>query len=370
MRILSLSNCPLDPQLGSGRAVLRYTAGFRQLGHEVRAVGPESLIIAPGMPRAWRWRMALGSWLNGIKIARDFQPDIIEFYGAEFGWLVQRLRRRPKGPLLVAHLNGIDALAHEMMHPGQLDSGRTKARWMAHDVCCFSSVHRVAALCTPDADYVVARGWQSREHCGIVEHGLDAEFFSASPLTSRDHAVLFSGSWVERKDPATAVAVMTPLLEEDPLLRFDILGAAAAKDAVLAAFPATVRNRVVVHETIADLGKMAATLSRAKVFLFPTLYEGYGLALSEAMSCGCAAVATTTGLGADLLLNEEALICPMRDVAAMQAAVRHLLYDEAARLKLAARGRARFVPLTWPHQVAKLEALYQRWLSEHRQGRA
>jgi glycosyltransferase involved in cell wall biosynthesis len=370
MRILAFTNCPLNPTLGSGRAVLRYSVGLRQRGHEVRTIEPDAVDIAPRQRRAWRWRMALGAWLKGVKMVKDFQPDIIEIYGAEFGWLAQRLRAWPNGPLLVAHLNGIDALAHELMHPGQLDSGRTKARWLAHDVCCFTSVHRVAALCTADVDYVAARGWQPREHCGIVEHGLDVEFLSSSPLTDRDHAVAFSGSWTERKDPATIVAVMTPLLQADPTLRFDILGASANADAVLAAFAREVRNQVVVHGRIADDKKMAAILTCAKVFLFPSLYEGYGMALSEAMACGCAAVTTATGLGADLRPNEEALICPMRDIPSLQNAVRHLLHDESARVKLAAQGRARFVRMTWPHQVAELDALYQRWLAEHRQSRA
>jgi glycosyltransferase involved in cell wall biosynthesis len=369
MRLLAFTNCPLNPKLGSGRAVLRYSEGLRQRGHEVRTVEPDAVDIAPGQRRAWRWRMALGAWLKGAKMVKEFQPDVIEFYGAEFGWLAERLRGRKNGPLLVAHLNGIDALSYELMHPGQLDSGRTKAHWLAHDVCCFSSVHRVAALCTADADYIVARGWQTREHCGIVEHGLDTEFLSSSPLTGRDHAVAFSGSWTERKDPATIVAVMAPLLQADQALRFDVLGAAADADAVRAAFPAEVRTRVVVHGRITD-AEMAATLSRAKVFFFPSLYEGYGMALSEAMSCGCAAVTTATGLGGDLRPNEEALICPMRDVPALQEAVRSLLRDEPRRLKLAERGRARFVTLTWPHQVAELDLLYQRWLAEHRQSRA
>jgi glycosyltransferase involved in cell wall biosynthesis len=368
MRILSFTNCPLNPRLGSGRTVIRWSEGLRKRGHEVRTVEPDAVIIAPGQQRAWRWRMALGAWLKGIRMVKDFQPDVIEFYGAEFGWLAQRLRKLPNGPLLVAHLNGIDALSYELMHPGQLDAGRTKPRWLAYDVGCFSSVHRVAALCAADADYVVARGWQPREHCGIVEAGLDEEFLSSSPLADRDQAVAFTGSWTERKDPATLVAVMTLLLKEDPLLRFDILGAAADADAVRAAFPPEVRSRVVVHGRITD-AEMAAVLRRAKVFLFPSLYEGYGMALSEAMSCGCAAVTTATGLGSDLRHNEEALVCPSRDVPALQDAVRHLLRDESTRLRLAERGRARFVPLTWPHQIAELDALYQRWLTEHRQSR-
>jgi glycosyltransferase involved in cell wall biosynthesis len=369
MRILAFTNCPLNPQLGSGRAVLRCTNGMRQLGHEVLTVEPDTVTVALKLRRGWRWRIALGSWLKGLKLVQDFKPDLVEIYGAEFGWLAQRLRAQKNGPLLVAHLNGIDALSYELIHPGKLDSGRTKARWQAHDVCCFSSVHRVAALCTADANYVVERGWQTRAHCGIVEHGLDGEFLAPSSLTERDHAVAFSGSWTERKNPTVIVAVMSALLREDASLRFDVMGAAADAAAVRAAFPAEVRGQVRVHDRLTDT-QIAGVLNRAKVFFFPSLYEGYGMALSEAMACGCAAVTTATGLGSDLRPNQEALIFPARDVPALQQAVRYLLKEDSARIKLAEQGRARFAQMTWPHQIAELDTLYQRWLAEFRQTRA
>jgi glycosyltransferase involved in cell wall biosynthesis len=365
MRVLAFTNTPLDPTLGSGKAVLRWSEGLRARGHEVRVVTADEITLPRRMRRGWVWRLAFGACWYGPGRGREFKPDVVEFYGAEFGWLAQHWRKQPRRPLLVAHLNGLDALAFESMHPGQLDPGRTKPRWRALDVSCFSSVDRIAALCPADVNYIVERGWQPRAHCGIVEHGVDAEFLAAPPV-ARDQAVAFTGSWIPRKGTDTLARVMGPLLLEDSTLRLDILGAApATPEAVRSLFPAAARERVVVHGRMTS-AQIAPVLFRAKVFLFPSLYEGYGLGLSEAMAAGCAAVTTPTGLGSALRDGAEAMICPFRDEETMRAAVRRLLDDDTFRARLAAQGRARLAAQTWPQQAAELERLYQHWLIEHR----
>jgi glycosyltransferase involved in cell wall biosynthesis len=363
MRILSFTNCPLDPTLGSGKTVLRWSEGLRQQGHEVKIVPPEDCLLEMGVRRGWRWRLALGAWLRGPGFLRAFPADIIEFYGAEFGWLAQRLRRRHPRPLLVAHLNGLDALSDELMYPDSHKFPDSTPRWKQLDTACFSSVDRVAAICQADADYVARRDWQTAENCAVVEPGLESEFLPPPPTGPREHLVVFTGSWSARKDPATVARVMIGLLQEDVNLRFEILGAAPDAQAVYAAFPEAVRARVVVHGKLSN-AEMAAVLRRARVFFFPSLYEGYGMALAEAMACGCAAVTTATGLGADLRQGEEALICPFRDAPALQNAIRQLLRDNALCEKITKQGRERVANLSWERQGRQLAEIYSIWRKE------
>jgi hypothetical protein len=44
MKILSLTNCPLDPNLGSGKTVLSYTQGLRELGHTIDVADPKNYV--------------------------------------------------------------------------------------------------------------------------------------------------------------------------------------------------------------------------------------------------------------------------------------------------------------------------------------
>ncbi len=108
----------------------------------------------------------------------------------------------------------------------------------------------------------------------------------------------------------------------------------------------------------------AARLARAKIFFVPSEYEGFGLALAEAMACGCAVVTTPTGYGAELRDGEEGLLCPFEDSGAMRAALARLLDDDALRTRIAGAGWRKVQGLRWESSVRKLETTYRRWLDE------
>ena len=110
--------------------------------------------------------------------------------------------------------------------------------------------------------------------------------------------------------------------------------------------------------------QLAEAMARAKVFFFPSQYEGFGMALGEAMACSCAAVTTKTGFGAELRGGVEALLCGFDDVEAMKSSVLRLLSDEQERLSIARAGWERVRALRWDSNIRKLEATYEGWCSE------
>lgn len=85
---------------------------------------------------------------------------------------------------------------------------------------------------------------------------------------------------------------------------------------------------------------LAARLRSASVLLFPSLYEGYGWPVLEAMAFGLPVVASDAGSLAELVGDAAAVFKPL-DEAGMAAAVEHLLGSEDAARAAAERGRAR-----------------------------
>jgi glycosyltransferase involved in cell wall biosynthesis len=137
------------------------------------------------------------------------------------------------------------------------------------------------------------------------------------------------------------------------------------QDSVLAYFAADFHNRITVYPRLSNQ-EIADGLSKAKIFFFPTQYEGFGMALAEAMASSCAPVTTPTGFGAELRNGREAIICDFDDETAMEQAIVSLLEDDELHSRIARAAWERVRSLDWDQQVKKLEAVYTRWVSEHR----
>jgi glycosyltransferase involved in cell wall biosynthesis len=72
-----------------------------------------------------------------------------------------------------------------------------------------------------------------------------------------------------------------------------------------------------------------------ELFVFPSLYEGYGLPIAEAMACGAPVISSRTSSLTELVQNDEALFDP-REPESIRAALERVLTDESLRRRLGA----------------------------------
>ncbi len=126
-----------------------------------------------------------------------------------------------------------------------------------------------------------------------------------------------------------------------------------------------------IHRTIAELGLGASVLlagyvadedlpalySGAEVFAFPSLYEGFGLPVLEAMACGTPVV---TGNVSSLpeVAGDAALLVPPEDVEALAEALWRTLSDGVLRNLLRERGFQQVKRFTWSAAAERLLGLY------------
>jgi glycosyltransferase involved in cell wall biosynthesis len=105
------------------------------------------------------------------------------------------------------------------------------------------------------------------------------------------------------------------------------------------------------------------SISRAKVFAFPSYWEGFGNVIIEAMACGVPVVATNCPYGPDEIIqdNMNGLLVPVGDVQAMAEALLRILDDHAlhARLSQSALGRAN------DFDVGRMVRAYEQLALEH-----
>lgn len=102
-----------------------------------------------------------------------------------------------------------------------------------------------------------------------------------------------------------------------------------------------------------------ALYSAADVFVFPSYYEGFGLPVLEAMSCGCPVV-TSNRSSLPEVVGEAGALCDPDDHAAIADAVLRLIEDETARERAVARGLAQAATFSWSACAARTREAYER----------
>ena len=365
--------------LGSGRTRLAWSTGLRESGHEVETVETDELLgVEKHEPRHRRVRLGWKAW-RWMETHDLSRFDLIELYGSEFWLGTWRLaaRRGPR-PFLVAHTDGLELLAAERLaavaeNPaaGKVPRWRRTASELLQraEQLAFSRTDGFVTGCELDRRYLLDHHIGNAQRMEVIPLGLDPQYLELPLSEERDDRIAFLGSWIDRKGIPAFVAAMTPILRSRPALVLDLFGTDAEFDNPLRDFPKDVHGQIVVHPRLAT-PELIKRLSRAKVYFFPSEYEGFGLALAEALCCGCAAVTTPTGFGAELRDGLEALLCPFGDSAAMRAAIERLLDDEPLRKRVSRAGWKRVQGLRWDCSIRKLEDTYLRWLDEWRHATA
>jgi glycosyltransferase involved in cell wall biosynthesis len=125
-----------------------------------------------------------------------------------------------------------------------------------------------------------------------------------------------------------------------------------------------VADRVILPGFVDD-ADLPALYSAADLFVFPSLYEGFGLPLLEAMACGVPVISSDASSLPEVAATggePAALLLPPGDEAAWSAAMLRLLTDETARQRLSTAGVAQAARFTWQAAARQLAALYERLL--------
>jgi glycosyltransferase involved in cell wall biosynthesis len=110
--------------------------------------------------------------------------------------------------------------------------------------------------------------------------------------------------------------------------------------------------RVITTGAISD-SELSALYRQAHAFVFPSLYEGFGIPPLEAMSLGCPVVVAQAASIPEIC-GDAALYFDPRDIASISYALERILDDEALRETLRQRATVRVEQFTWERGACQL----------------
>jgi len=214
-----------------------------------------------------------------------------------------------------------------------VDSLATKQDIIAH----YRIDAKKITVAYPGADEAL----KSVEDWGIIEaakarYGIDGRYF------------LYLGRLQPRKNLSALVKAFSELL---PKLTPDFKLVLAGKRGWLteALFSQIadlgLEERVLLPGYVADRDK-AAILSGAEAFLFPSLYEGFGLPVLEAQACGCPVITSTTSSLPEVAGSSALLVDPADHIAIAEA-MRRIVFDPGLRDQLSEAGYRNVGRFSW-----------------------
>jgi glycosyltransferase involved in cell wall biosynthesis len=113
----------------------------------------------------------------------------------------------------------------------------------------------------------------------------------------------------------------------------------------------------VKHETINDL-TLAELYRNAIAFIFPSLYEGFGIPILEAFSCDCPCIISNTSSLPEVA-GDAAVYFNPSDQASIRESVEKMVDDPTLRSKLATRGKKRLEQFSWAKMTQETLNLYR-----------
>jgi glycosyltransferase involved in cell wall biosynthesis len=112
-----------------------------------------------------------------------------------------------------------------------------------------------------------------------------------------------------------------------------------------------------VTQLAGDDSLLAELYSKASIFVCPSLYEGFGIPLLEAMSCGCPVACSNTSSLPEVAGVAAELFDPF-DYASILEAIERVVYSSSRAEELIAAGSARVLEFSWEKTAEITAAVY------------
>ncbi|MBU2850413.1 glycosyltransferase family 4 protein [Acidithiobacillus ferrivorans] len=190
----------------------------------------------------------------------------------------------------------------------------------------------------------------SAEKMIVIPYGADVERFSPGQFKAKQSTIfriLFVGGIVQRKGVSYLLRAYQRFKGPDTEL------------VLVGSYPDDLRPFAPFREDFKHISHVPQAAlpeiyRNADVFVFPSLLEGMGLVVLEAMATGLPVITTPNGPGDLVRDGVDGFVVPIRDVDAIVEKLEYLRAHPKERLRMGQNARERAKMFTWEHYRAKV----------------
>jgi glycosyltransferase involved in cell wall biosynthesis len=192
----------------------------------------------------------------------------------------------------------------------------------------------------------------------IVPVGIDVPVLQSLPAASEQTDLIFIGRLIREKNADLLVSTVKILRDRYPGIRVNIIGEGPEREKIQSMIEADHLGACIsLHPFFTDHRDLIAVLKASKVFVLPSVREGFGISALEALACGLPVVTVDHPANAvrDLITEESGFLssCDPHDLAEKIS----LALEKHEGMRMSCIRAAE--PYAWDRIVTELETFYE-----------
>jgi len=238
------------------------------------------------------------------------------------------------------------------------------------------AIKTAGAVITPSAfseRELIRRFPEASEKTVIIQYGIEGGFVQRSRQATQGEAkrlhlpenyLFYAGNHKPHKNLNQLLDICGEMFKKYPELFLVLTGARESEQGAVyrQAKQLGIEEKVIFTGNL-DNDALVACYSQALVFVFPSLYEGFGFPPLEAMACRTPVVAFDAATMPEVV-GDGGLLVPRDDGAAFFGALDRLVSDPVLRRQWGKKGEERARMFRWDQSVEKHLEVYRRVLKE------
>lgn len=203
----------------------------------------------------------------------------------------------------------------------------------------------------------------------VIPHGVNVGAFQVSPTQKQQVLnkfslappfLLFVGTLEPRKNVVRLVHAFERIAEQYPELLLVIAGKPGWNfEDIFSAMESSRYRRRIRHVGFVSESEKRALLATCEILIYPSLYEGFGLPVLEAMAAGAPVITSNVSSLPEVAGNAAVLIDPS-SVEELSQAIQSILSNATQREELSRKGKERAARFSWTQAAAQTLELYKR----------